>query len=111
MDAAAVSGLRPFGSKRIESVVTARVTLKRDATCTTPPIVSRAAGLAREQVVTQTVPLAPDVKCTTARQPRCTAAARAVATAVLRYTRAERTLVLSSVRRMRGNPMVTITPI
>src|SRR3989442_6072536 len=104
MVVASVAALRPFGSNRIESLVAATVTLKRDASCTTPPIVSRAAGLAREQVVTQTVPLAPDVKCTAARQPRCTAAARAVATAVRRYTPAERTLVVSSVRRTRGNP-------
>src|SRR5438105_15864725 len=62
-----------------------------------------AAGLAREQLVTHTVP-APLEKCTTARHPRCTAAARAVATAVPTKTRVERTLVESSARRILGNP-------
>src|SRR5437879_10900045 len=63
-----------------------------------------AAGLAREQLVTHTVP-APLEKCTTARHPRCTAAARAVATAVPTKTRVERTLVESSARRILGNPI------
>src|SRR5213080_3593292 len=69
-----------------------------------------AAGLAREQLVTHTVP-APLEKCTTARHPRCTAAARAVATAVPTKTRVERTLVESSARRILGNPITAMIPI
>src|SRR2546429_2466132 len=98
----ALSMFSPRGSNRIESLVAASVTLYRDARSTTLPIVSVAAALVREQAVTQTVPGLE--KCTAARQPRCTATARAVATAVPRYTRVELTLDVYIARRILGNP-------
>src|SRR2546427_4290474 len=98
------SMLSPRGSYCTESRDALIVTLNRAYRSWTPETVSTFAGHA---VVTQTVFA---VKCSTARQPRWIAAARAVPASVPNASRAERTLVLSSVFEIVGKPIIAMMP-
>ena len=80
------------------------VTLNSAYRSWTPEIVSTVVGHA---VVTHTVF---PVKCSTLRQPRWIAAARAVPASVPTASRAERTLVLSSVFEIVGKPIIAMMP-
>src|SRR5256886_16940865 len=88
--------LKPRGSYCTESRDALMVTLNSAYRSWTPEIVSTVVGHA---VVTHTVF---PVKCSTLRQPRWIAAARAVPARVPTASRAERTLVLSSVFEIFG---------
>src|SRR5437867_736384 len=99
------SMLNPRGSYWTESRDALMVTLKRAYKSWTPETVSTFAGHA---VVTQTVFA---VKCSTPRQPRWIAAARAVPASVPTASRAERRFVLSSVREIFGKPIIAMIPI
>src|SRR3989449_7507889 len=98
------SMLKPRGSYCTESRDALMVTLNRAYRSWTPEIVSTLVGHA---VVTHTVF---PVRCSTLRQPRWIAAARAVPASVPNASRAERTLVLSSVFEIVGKPIIAMMP-
>src|SRR5206468_8561842 len=92
------SMLKPRGSYCTESRDALMVTLNRAYRSWTPEIVSTVVGHA---VVTHTVF---PVKCSTLRQPRWIAAARAVPATVPTASRAERTQALTRVCELAGRP-------
>src|SRR6266849_7919699 len=96
--------LKPLGSYCTESRDALMVTLNRAYRSWPPEKVSTLVGHA---VVTHTVFV---VKCSTLRQPRWIAAARAVPASVPTASRAERTLVLSSVFEIVGKPIIAMIP-
>src|SRR5881396_870275 len=98
------SMLNPRGSYCTESRDALSVTLNRAYRSWTPESVSTFVGHA---VVTHTVLV---VKCSTLRQPRWIAAARAVPASVPTASRAERRLVLSSVFEIVGKPIIAMMP-
>src|SRR5437773_3880669 len=104
------SALRPRVSKATESRDGVTVTLKRLPMWSTAPSVSSAVGealTALRQLVTHMVPS--DARWSVARQPRATAAARALATRVWLATSAERTFCFWTASRIRGIPNAAIT--
>src|SRR5436190_367267 len=96
--------LQPRGAYVTDARDALMVTLERAYRSWTPETVSTVVGHA---VVTHTVF---PVKCSTPRQPRWIAAARAVPASVPAASRAERTLVLSSVFEIVGKPIIAMMP-